>query len=63
VALKAQVLRDVSSRPGFFVDGALLTGESYRAKNHARDEGADSPEVAEATNDAFVGSSVINGSV
>jgi hypothetical protein len=45
------------------VDGALLTGESYRAKNHARDEGADIPEVAEATNDAFVGSSVINGSV
>ena len=41
------------------MDGALLTGESYRAKNHARDEGADSPEVAEATNDAFVGSSVI----
>ena len=31
----------------FFVNEALLTGESYPAEKHARDEGVDSPEVAE----------------
>src|SRR6202043_485286 len=46
----------------FFVDEALLTGECYPAGKHARDEGIDSPEVAEATNAAFMGSSVMNGS-
>ena len=46
----------------FFVNEALLTGESYPAEKHARDEGVDSPEVAEATNAAFMGSSVMNGS-
>src|SRR6266566_4463552 len=46
----------------FFVNEALLTGESYPAEKHARDEGVDSPEVAEAINAAFMGSSVMNGS-
>ncbi len=46
----------------FFVNEALLTGESYPAEKRARDEGVDSPEVAEATNAAFMGSSVMNGS-
>ena len=46
----------------FFVNEALLTGESYPSEKHARDEGVDSPEVASATNAAFMGSSVMNGS-
>jgi P-type Mg2+ transporter len=46
----------------FFVNEALLTGESYPAEKHARDEGVDSPEVASATNAAFMGSSVMSGS-
>jgi P-type Mg2+ transporter len=46
----------------FFVNEALLTGESYPVEKHARDGGVDSPEVAEATNAAFMGSSVMNGS-
>ena len=46
----------------FFVNEALLTGESYPAEKHARDQGVDSPQVAEATNAAFMGSSVMNGS-
>jgi P-type Mg2+ transporter len=46
----------------FFVNEALLTGESYPAEKHVRDEGIDSPEVASATNAAFMGSSVMNGS-
>ena len=46
----------------FFVNEALLTGESYPAEKHVRDEGVDSPEVANATNAAFMGSSVMNGS-
>jgi magnesium-transporting ATPase (P-type) len=45
-----------------FVNEALLTGESYPAEKHARDEGVDNPEVASATNAAFMGSSVMNGS-
>ena len=53
--------RLVESRD-FFVNEALLTGESYPAEKHARDEGVDNPEVAEATNAAFMGSSVMNGS-
>src|ERR1700757_3568808 len=47
---------------GFFVNEGLLTGESYPAEKHARDQGVDSSEVAEATNAAFMGSSVMNGS-
>ena len=46
----------------FFVNEALLTGESYPAEKHARDEGIDNPEVTAATSAAFMGSSVINGS-
>lgn len=46
----------------FFVNEALLTGESYPAEKHAGDEGVDNPEVAEATNAAFMGSSVMSGS-
>jgi Mg2+-importing ATPase len=46
----------------FFVNEALLTGESYPAEKHARDEGLDSPEIAAASNAAFMGSSVMNGS-
>jgi P-type Mg2+ transporter len=46
----------------FFVNEALLTGESFPAEKHARDEGVDNPDVAEATNAAFMGSSVMNGS-
>ena len=46
----------------FFVNEALLTGESYPSEKYARDEGIDSPEVASATNAAFMGSSVMNGS-
>ena len=46
----------------FFVNEALLTGKSYPSEKYARDEGVDSPEVASATNAAFMGSSVMNGS-
>jgi Mg2+-importing ATPase len=46
----------------FFVNEALLTGESYPAEKHARDEGIDSPLVDGARNAAFMGSSVMNGS-
>ncbi len=46
----------------FFVNEALLTGESYPAEKRASDDGVDSPEVASATNAAFMGSSVMNGS-
>ena len=46
----------------FFVNEALLTGKSYPSEKNARDEGVDSPEVASATNAAFMGSSVMNGS-
>ncbi len=46
----------------FFVNEALLTGESFPTEKHARDEGVDSAEVANATNAAFMGSSVMNGS-
>ena len=46
----------------FFVNEALLTGESYPAEKHARDEGVETLEVASATNAAFMGSSVMNGS-
>jgi Mg2+-importing ATPase len=46
----------------FFVNEALLTGESFPTEKHARNEGVDSAEVAKATNAAFMGSSVMNGS-
>src|SRR5277367_1098441 len=46
----------------FFVNEALLTGESYPAEKRARDEALETPEVASATNAAFMGCSVMNGS-
>ena len=46
----------------FFVNEALLTGESYPAEKHASEEGLNSQEVAAASNAAFMGSSVMNGS-
>jgi Mg2+-importing ATPase len=46
----------------FFVNEALLTGEADPAKKHARDEALDSQEIAGASNAAFMGSSVMNGS-
>ena len=45
----------------FFVNEALLTGESYPVEKRAREEGVDSPEIAAASNAAFMGSSVMNG--
>jgi Mg2+-importing ATPase len=45
----------------FFVNEALLTGESYPAEKRADEEGVDSPEVAAASNAAFMGGSVMNG--
>jgi P-type Mg2+ transporter len=44
------------------VNEALLTGESYPAEKHACDEGIDSPEITAASNAAFMGCSVMNGS-
>ena len=46
----------------FFVNEALLTGEADPAEKHPRDEGLDSQEIAGASNAAFMGSSVMNGS-
>ena len=46
----------------FFVNEALLTGESYPAEKYACDEGVQTEEIAAATNAAFMGSSVMNGS-
>ncbi len=46
----------------FFVNEALLTGESYPAEKHECHEGVETLEVARATNAAFMGSSVMNGS-
>jgi len=46
----------------FLVNQALLTGESYPSEKHALDDGVASAEVAEATNAAFMGSSVMSGS-
>ncbi|MBO0739634.1 MAG: HAD-IC family P-type ATPase, partial [Alphaproteobacteria bacterium] len=45
----------------FFVNEALLTGESYPAEKRACEEGVDSPEITAASNAAFMGSSVMNG--
>ncbi|MFO0995286.1 MAG: magnesium-translocating P-type ATPase [Alphaproteobacteria bacterium] len=46
----------------FFVNEALLTGESYPVEKHAIDGGIDGADVAEATNAGFMGTSVISGS-
>lgn len=45
----------------FFVNEALLTGESYPAEKHAISEGIQAPDVASAVNAAFMGSSVVSG--
>ena len=46
----------------FLVNQALLTGESYPSEKRALDEGISSSVVADATNAAFMGSSVMSGS-
>jgi Mg2+-importing ATPase len=46
----------------FFVNEALLTGESYPTEKHASAEGIQNPELGEARNAAFMGTSVISGS-
>jgi P-type Mg2+ transporter len=46
----------------FFVNEALLTGKSYPTEKHASTEGIQSSTVAEASNAAFMGTSVISGS-
>jgi Mg2+-importing ATPase len=46
----------------FFVNEALLTGESYPVEKHAIAAGIDGVEVSEAGNAAFMGTSVISGS-
>ncbi len=45
----------------FFVNEALLTGESYPTEKHAIPEGVPAEEVAGAVNAAFMGSSVVSG--
>lgn len=46
----------------FFVNEALLTGEAYPGEKEATAEGITSPEVNEAKNSAFMGTSVVSGS-
>jgi len=46
----------------FFVNEALLTGESYPSEKRATDGSSDSAEITDAKNGAFMGSSVITGS-
>ncbi len=46
----------------FFVNEALLTGESYPTEKHVIAEGIKSDEVSAATNAVFMGSSVVSGS-
>jgi Mg2+-importing ATPase len=46
----------------FFVNEGLLTGESYPTEKHAAVEGIANVDVAQATNAAFMGTSVISGS-
>ncbi|HKF63354.1 MAG TPA: magnesium-translocating P-type ATPase, partial [Dongiaceae bacterium] len=45
----------------FFVNEALLTGESFPTEKHALAEGVPEAEVAGARNAAFMGSSVVSG--
>ncbi|MDB5394830.1 MAG: mgtA [Rhodospirillales bacterium] len=51
----------LSSRD-FFVNQALLTGESYPVGKHAAEQGDPAAEVSEAGNVALAGTSVISGS-
>jgi Mg2+-importing ATPase len=46
----------------FFVNEALLTGESYPTEKHALAEGIAATNLAEANNAAFMGTSVVSGS-
>jgi Mg2+-importing ATPase len=46
----------------FFVNQALLTGESYPVEKHAGDPSAPVTEISDATNAALAGTSVISGS-
>jgi Mg2+-importing ATPase len=46
----------------FFVDQALLTGESFPVEKHAADPATPVMEISDATNAALAGSSVISGS-
>ena len=46
----------------FFVNEGLLTGESYPTEKRAADEGIANADVAQATNAAFMGTSVVSGS-
>lgn len=46
----------------FFVNEALLTGESYPSEKQASPDGGGSPELTAAHNAAFMGTSVISGS-
>ncbi len=46
----------------FFVNEALLTGESYPTEKRASAAGVQTPDVAEASNAAFMGTSVVSGS-
>jgi P-type Mg2+ transporter len=51
----------LSSRD-FFVNQALLTGESYPVEKHAAEHGDPVAEISEAGNVALAGTSVITGS-
>jgi Mg2+-importing ATPase len=51
----------LSSRD-FFVNQALLTGESYPVEKHATESGDPAAEISEAGNVALAGTSVISGS-
>ena len=46
----------------FFVNEGLLTGESYPTEKHVAAEGIVNVDVAQATNAAFMGTSVVSGS-
>jgi Mg2+-importing ATPase len=45
-----------------FLDEAVLTGEPYPLEKHAVPEGIAGPDLADAANAVFMGSSVMNGS-
>jgi Mg2+-importing ATPase len=46
----------------FFVNQALLTGESYPVEKHAAEQGDSAAEISEAGNVALAGTSVVSGS-